>query len=226
MIEFWTAAGTFKSICNRIQSFKRLLNFLLFRYFAKSTKHKVVLYSNDRNLCNKCMVHHIDSYGSVDQRRFSKLVKDAPLRRHKSSKETLKPSKTSESTQSSTQIRSNDVMNQVKSIENHSIKPSAGSSQLEKTSSLNSKHAVPSGSKRLQQATGRLEDKSGSRSWNSAALDRYRAKQQQNGSKQASSVAYQSSNTPAPSQKPSSVPAVEHDHDDDMAMDIDEDLPP
>ncbi|KAJ2957166.1 hypothetical protein NQZ79_g7055 [Umbelopsis isabellina] len=201
------------------------------RYFAKSAKHKVVLYSNDRNLCNKCMVHHIDSYGSVDQRRFSQLVRDAPLRRHQSSKETLKPYKISESpARPTTQTRSDDVMNQVKPITNHSSKSANDRIPIENTSSLNSKHAVPSYTKRLKQATVRIEQKSEARPWNSAIVDRYRAKQeekqqQQNGSKPTSSIAHQSSSSaPAtPLHQASNSPVVEPNYDDDMAMDIDDD---
>ncbi|KAG2173245.1 hypothetical protein INT43_004619 [Umbelopsis isabellina] len=200
------------------------------RYFAKSANHRVVLYSNDRNLCNKCMVHHIDSYGSVDQRRFSQLVREAPLRRHQTSKETLKPYKASESpTRSSTQTRSDDVMNQVKPATNHSSKSPSDRIPMENTSSLHSKHASPSYSKRLKQATARIEHKSEARPWNSAIVDRYRAKQQeqqqQNSPKPASSTAYQdTSRTPAnPRHKASSAPVVEPDLDDDMAMDIDVD---
>lgn len=179
------------------------------------------------------MVHQIDSYGSVDQRHFTRLVRDALPRSHRSSKETLKPYKISESsTRSTTHTRTDDVMNQVKSVTNHSNKSASDRIPMENTSSLHSKHASPSYSKRLKEATARVEPRSESRPWNSGIVDRYRTKQQEqrqhSGSKPSSSTAHHgsSSSSTIPRHTASSAPRVVPDFDDGMDMDIDSDYVP
>jgi hypothetical protein len=61
----------------------------VYRFFSKKAKRKVILYSNDRNLCNKCMVHQIDAYGSTDQRQLNKMIENAPVRLVHSAEQTL-----------------------------------------------------------------------------------------------------------------------------------------
>jgi hypothetical protein len=79
MTEFWTAVGKYKLPLSCVGG-EQLIKGIFSRYFSRKDKHKVILYSNDRNLCVKCMVHQIDAFGSSDQRKLLDIVDNAPRR--------------------------------------------------------------------------------------------------------------------------------------------------
>jgi len=203
------------------------------RYFSRKLKQKVVLYSNDRNLCNKCMVHQIDAYGSIDQRKITEIVHNASTRRSGSSKQSLLLTESKGSSSSVHSTAAKEVLAQVKTPSQHDIgSPSRPkrSYLMENTSSNDSIYAVKSKSKRLQETNARLGLKGSGeyRSWNAIAIERYRNKQKAEAAAPKSTKStIQVSETRAAAAPPPAIKKKEVEEEyDDCAMDIDDDFPP
>ncbi|KAI8582461.1 hypothetical protein K450DRAFT_227280 [Umbelopsis ramanniana AG] len=199
------------------------------RYFARKKHRRVVLYSNDRNLCNKCMVHHIDAFGSVDQHKLQKLVDNAQVR-----STTHKKALSVSTAQAPSTSRSNpgvtEVMSQVQSRPSTSDRPTESthkprSYSFEGTSAADSIHAPhKSKSKRLQDANSRLDSRKEARSWNLEALERHRSKME---SKDESKPRSHTTEDRHHSHKTHSEPKPTlNDDNDDCAMDVDDEYPP
>jgi hypothetical protein len=198
------------------------------RYFARKEHRKVVLYSNDRNLCNKCMVHHIDAFGSVDQLKFQKLVDNAQVR-STAYKKALSVSTPHAPSTSRSDTGVTEVMSQVHSRPSTSYRSTEAthkshSYSLEGSSARDSIHAPKSKSKRLQEANSRQDSKSETRSWNMAALERHRSKKE---SKSESKQRPHATEDRLHSQNRYSEPKpILNDDNDDCAMDVDDEYPP
>ncbi|KAI9285502.1 PIN domain-containing protein [Umbelopsis sp. AD052] len=198
------------------------------RYFARKEHRRVVLYSNDRNLCNKCMVHHIDAFGSVDQHKLQTLVDNAQVR-VTAHKKALSVSTPPAPSKSRSQTGVTEVMSQVQSRPSTSHRSTETthkprSYSIEGTSAADSIHAPhKSKSKRLQDATSRLDTKKEARSWNMEALERHRSKIE---SKDEPKPRTHTTEDRHHSIKKHSEPKPTLDDDDDCAMDVDDDYPP
>lgn len=176
------------------------------------------------------MVHHIDAYGSVDQHKLQMLVDKAQLRSsaHKKALSVSSPHVPSTS-RSDTGVT--EVLGQVQrrpSTSHRSTEPTRKSNtySFEDTSEIDSIHALKSKSKRLQEATSRLDSKSETRSWNMAALERHRSKMEK---KLEPTPRAHTTEDRHHSQKRHSEPKPilnDYDNDDDCAMDIDDEYPP
>jgi hypothetical protein len=199
MTEFWTAVGKYKLPLSCIGG-EQLIKGIFSRYFSRKDKHKVILYSNDRNLCVKCMVHQIDAFGSSDQRKLLDIVDNAPRRPVITPQHALSLTQQGESSSSSTvhNTEADDVVIQVTVPRRQSASGHRATSySSDDTSSRDSVYA--SNSNRLQESHERpnRKRKENNRSWNAGVLERYRNKQKD-----------------------------QQQIDDECAMDIDDDFPP
>lgn len=199
MTEFWTAVGKYKLPLSCIGG-EQLIKEVFSRYFSRKDKHEVILYSNDRNLCVKCMVHQIDAFGSSDQRKLLDIVDNAPRRQVITPQHALSLTQQGESSSSSTvhNTEADDVFIQVTVPRRQSASGHrAASYSSDDTSSRDSVYA--SNSSRLQESHERpnRKHKENNRTWNAGVLERYRNKQKD-----------------------------QQQIDDECAMDIDDDFPP
>lgn len=174
------------------------------------------------------MVHHIDAYGSADQHKLQLLVDKAQLRSsaHKKALSVASPhgSSTSRSDTGVTEVL--DQVQRRPSTSHRSTEPTHKpiTSSFEGTSAKDSIHAPKSRSKRLQEASSRLDSKSETRSWNMAALERHRSKRENKIEPKPKAHTTEDRNH---SQKRHSEPKpIVNDYDDDCAMDVDDECPP
>jgi hypothetical protein len=174
------------------------------------------------------MVHHIDAWGSVDQHKLQKLVQNAPVRAT-ASKKPFNVADPQAPPSSCSDPKVSGVMAQVHNRSNSSHGSTESmhrprSYSIEGTSSTDSIHAPKSRSKRLQDASARLSNKSDTRSWNSAALERHRSKMKE---KNESKSRVHATDDQLHSQKNNPEPkTLVNDDYDNSAMDIDDDYPP
>ncbi|KAG2177715.1 hypothetical protein INT44_008229 [Umbelopsis vinacea] len=168
------------------------------------------------------------AFGSVDQHKLQTLVDNAQVRAT-AHKKALSVSTPPAPSTSRSQTGVTEVMSQVQSRPSTSHRSTETihkprSYSFEGTSAADSIHAPhKSTSKRLQDATSRLDTKKEARSWNMEALERHRSKMESKGEPKPRTHTTEDRHH---SIKKHSEAKPALDDDDDCAMDVDDDYPP